>query len=362
MLGVHLSTFIPIVISFVAVGALFYYFNNRITILEKSLIRQNQVLADFIANVRKQVQQPENSDNKVSDSKIAVSDDENEEHLEIEETDEDSDDDTEDSDTDDDSDDDSDADEEDQEDEEQQEEQREGQEEQHKEQQEEQHEEQHEEEHEEEEQQEEQHEEEHEEEEHEEHEQQDDEEESSSDDSSSDDSNEDENNTDDVSTQLQHTTDVNDTQEYTSDFLVDETRDNTDVNGDLLSDNIEDEVEPVSQKPQQVDVELEVEDISNHSTDKLDSVLDVNVNSNMTLSNITDEMLETLGTDTSLDNSLSTIHHENNSISEINTNELNRYKLDQLKTLANQLGIPNQENIRKMKKQEIINAIKSFRA
>lgn len=351
MLGVHLSTFIPIVISFVAVGALFYYFNNRITVLEKSLIRQNQVLADFIANVRKQVQQPDNSDNKVSDSKIAVSDDENEEHLEIEDSDEDTEDDTEDSDTDDDIED-SDTDEESEDNEEEQRE------EQREEQQEEQEQKEEQEQQEEQEHEEEEHEDEEHEEEHEEDEQQDDEEESSSDDSSSDDSNHEEDNVNDVATQLQDTTDANDTQENTSDFLVDETHDNTDVNGDLLSDNIEDEVEPVSQEPQQV----EVEDISNHSTEKLDSVLDVNVNSNMTLSNITDEMLETLGTDTTLDNSLSTIHHENNSVSEINTNELNRYKLDQLKTLAIQLGIPNQENIRKMKKQEIINAIKSFRA
>jgi hypothetical protein len=93
-----------------------------------------------------------------------------------------------------------------------------------------------------------------------------------------------------------------------------------------------------------------------------------------TLSNITDDFLQTLGTDdinndgstlsenssssSSVDNSVNTTQQENSSTS---ITELNRYKLDQLKLLANQLGVSNPESIRKMKKQEIINAIKNFR-
>jgi hypothetical protein len=52
----QLVYFLPIIITMIALGGLFYYFNQRVSVLEKSIIRQNQVLADFISNVRSHIQ------------------------------------------------------------------------------------------------------------------------------------------------------------------------------------------------------------------------------------------------------------------------------------------------------------------
>lgn len=43
---------IAISVSLLLVGAVVYYFNTRVASLEKALVRQNQVLADFIQNVK----------------------------------------------------------------------------------------------------------------------------------------------------------------------------------------------------------------------------------------------------------------------------------------------------------------------
>lgn len=53
MFGLEGSGFIiAISVSLLLVGAVVYYFNTRVANLEKALVRQNQVLADFIQNVK----------------------------------------------------------------------------------------------------------------------------------------------------------------------------------------------------------------------------------------------------------------------------------------------------------------------
>tara|TARA_Y100000287_G_C14227879_1_gene360053 strand:+ start:1016 stop:1903 length:888 start_codon:yes stop_codon:yes gene_type:complete len=53
MFGLEGSGFlIAISVSLLLVGAVVYYFNTRVASLEKALVRQNQVLADFIQNVK----------------------------------------------------------------------------------------------------------------------------------------------------------------------------------------------------------------------------------------------------------------------------------------------------------------------
>ena len=53
MFGLEGSGFIiAISVCLLLVGAVVYYFNTRVANLEKALVRQNQVLADFIQNVR----------------------------------------------------------------------------------------------------------------------------------------------------------------------------------------------------------------------------------------------------------------------------------------------------------------------
>ena len=53
MFGLEGSGFIvSISLCLLMVGAVVYYFNTRVASLEKALVRQNQVLADFIQNVR----------------------------------------------------------------------------------------------------------------------------------------------------------------------------------------------------------------------------------------------------------------------------------------------------------------------
>lgn len=53
MFGLEGSGFIiAIGVCLLLVGAVVYYFNTRVASLEKALVRQNQVLADFIQNVR----------------------------------------------------------------------------------------------------------------------------------------------------------------------------------------------------------------------------------------------------------------------------------------------------------------------
>jgi hypothetical protein len=53
MFGLEGSGFIiAISVCLLLIGAVVYYFNTRVASLEKALVRQNQVLADFIQNVR----------------------------------------------------------------------------------------------------------------------------------------------------------------------------------------------------------------------------------------------------------------------------------------------------------------------
>lgn len=53
MFGLEGSGFIiAISVSLLLIGAVVYYFNTRVASLEKALVRQNQVLADFIQNVK----------------------------------------------------------------------------------------------------------------------------------------------------------------------------------------------------------------------------------------------------------------------------------------------------------------------
>ena len=118
MFGLEGSGFIiAISVCLLLVGAVVYYFNTRVASLEKALVRQNQVLADFIQNVKasrlesrasqmmEMEQQPGNGatveavqaaqqyySNTVPQDKVDVSDDEEEDDLSESESELDSDD------------------------------------------------------------------------------------------------------------------------------------------------------------------------------------------------------------------------------------------------------------------------------
>ena len=118
MFGLEGSGFIiAISVCLLLVGAVVYYFNTRVASLEKALVRQNQVLADFIQNVKasrlesrasqmvEMEQQPGNGatveavqaaqqyySNTVPQEKVDVSDDEEEDDLSESESELDSDD------------------------------------------------------------------------------------------------------------------------------------------------------------------------------------------------------------------------------------------------------------------------------
>ena len=72
MFGLEGSGFIiAISVSLLLVGAVVYYFNTRVASLEKALVRQNQVLADFIQNVKTSHIQERNMQMQVADDSLA---------------------------------------------------------------------------------------------------------------------------------------------------------------------------------------------------------------------------------------------------------------------------------------------------
>ena len=50
-----LRLIVSVSLCFMLFGSVLYYFNTRITALEKALVKQNQVLSDFIVNVKSNV-------------------------------------------------------------------------------------------------------------------------------------------------------------------------------------------------------------------------------------------------------------------------------------------------------------------
>ena len=65
--------YIAIAITLILIGALVYYFDSRISLMERAIVKQNQVLGDFITNVRNSLAKDEtNQTQSGGSSKVAL--------------------------------------------------------------------------------------------------------------------------------------------------------------------------------------------------------------------------------------------------------------------------------------------------